>query len=200
MNPFSRSALIWAALAAVLIVPLAVAATSPQLAWRSPVYIVAGFAGVVGLACLLLQPLLVGGYLPIEGKIRARRAHKAVGSVLALAVLIHVVGLWITSPPDVIDALLFRSPTPFSAWGVTAMWAVFLSVLLVILRKRHRIRPVLWRNLHVLLGGVTVVGTIVHAVLIEGSMGTISKWLLCVAVLAATAMLVRDLFLGRKAR
>ena len=33
---------------------------------------------------------------------------------MAVAVVIHVAGLWITSPPDMIDALLFTSPTPFS--------------------------------------------------------------------------------------
>ncbi|MEL7174650.1 MAG: hypothetical protein AAFN05_17005, partial [Pseudomonadota bacterium] len=60
----ARAILIWAVLAAALIVPVAVAATSPLLAWREPVYIAAGFAGVVTLGLLLLQPLLAGGYLP----------------------------------------------------------------------------------------------------------------------------------------
>lgn len=44
--------------------------------------------------------------------------------------ILHVVGLWVTSPPDVIDALLFWSPTPFSFCGVVAMWAVFASALM----------------------------------------------------------------------
>ena len=35
--------------------------------------------------------------------------------------------LWITNLPDEIDGLLFASPTPFSAWGVIAMWAVFAA-------------------------------------------------------------------------
>ena len=46
-----------------------------------------------------------------------------------LTVIVHVAGLWLTSPPDVIDVLLFRSPTPFSAWGAIAMWAVFAAAL-----------------------------------------------------------------------
>jgi hypothetical protein len=45
--------------------------------------------------------------------------------VLVVAVVVHVGGLWITSPPDMIDALLLTSPTPFSAFGVIAMWAIF---------------------------------------------------------------------------
>ena len=57
-------ALIWAALAVAVGVPLAAAAASPLLAWRGPVYILAGFAGIVGLGLVLVQPLLIGGYLP----------------------------------------------------------------------------------------------------------------------------------------
>ena len=59
-----RATLIWAALAAAFCVPIAAAAASPLLAWRGPVYIVAGFAGILALGLMLVQPLLVGGYLP----------------------------------------------------------------------------------------------------------------------------------------
>ena len=60
----ARVALIWVALAAAICVPLAAAATSPLLAWRNPVYILAGFAGIIALGFMLVQPLLIGGYLP----------------------------------------------------------------------------------------------------------------------------------------
>jgi hypothetical protein len=119
----ARAVLIWARLAVALVAPVAIAATSPLLAWRQPVYIAAGFAGVVAMGLLLLQPLLAGGYLPGLGTRVGRLAHRRVGVALVAAVVLHVAGLWITSPPDVVDALLFRSPTPFSAWGVVAMWA-----------------------------------------------------------------------------
>ncbi|WP_375573420.1 hypothetical protein ABWH93_09110 [Seohaeicola saemankumensis] len=59
--PATRSLLIWAALGLTIAAPLAIAATSPLLAWRQPVYIIAGFAGVVGMALILLQPLLAAG-------------------------------------------------------------------------------------------------------------------------------------------
>ena len=49
MRP-ARATLIWAALAIVIGVPIAAAAASPLLAWRGPVYITAGFAGIVALA------------------------------------------------------------------------------------------------------------------------------------------------------
>jgi len=182
----ARPLLIWAALAAALVVPLAVAATSPLLAWREPIYIAAGFAGVVGLALLLLQPLLAGGYLPGLTARRGRHLHAWVGAALLAAVVIHVAGLWLTSPPDVIDALLFRSPTPFSAWGVIAMWAIFAAALLAAVRRRLRLRPRVWQFSHRALAAVIVVATVVHALLIEGTMETVSKLALSVLLLAAT--------------
>jgi len=69
----ARTLLIWGALAAAVLLPLAVAATSPLLEWRGPVYIAAGFAGVLGLGLLLVQPLLAAGFLPGLTVRRARR-------------------------------------------------------------------------------------------------------------------------------
>ncbi len=109
-----RAILIWGALALAICVPIAAAATSPLLAWRDAIYITAGFAGIVALGLVLVQPLLMGGYLPGVSAYLGRRAHHWVGAVLVLAIIVHVAGLWITSPPDMIDALLFSSPTPFS--------------------------------------------------------------------------------------
>ncbi|MDQ0316619.1 ferric reductase-like transmembrane domain-containing protein [Amorphus orientalis] len=189
----ARAVLAWAAVAAAVVVPVALAAGSPLLAWRSPVYIAAGFAGVVALGLLLLQPLLIGGYLPGLTPARRRRLHRWVGVALVAALVLHVAGLWITSPPDVIDALLFRSPTPFSAWGVIAMWAVFATALLAALRRPLRIRPRWWRAGHVSLAVVIVAGVAAHALLIEGTMETVSKIVLCGLVVAATVKLLVDL-------
>ncbi|MEM9781629.1 MAG: ferric reductase-like transmembrane domain-containing protein [Pseudomonadota bacterium] len=189
----ARAVLIWAAVSVALVVPVAIAATSPQLAWREPVYIAAGFAGVVSLGLLLLQPLLAAGSLPGLPVRRGRKLHFWVGIALVTAVVIHVGGLWITSPPDVVDALLFRSPTPFSVWGVIAMWAVFVAAVLAAFRRRLRIRPQRWRLYHIALASIIVVGTVVHAMLIEGTMGTLSKAALCALVLAAAAKIILDL-------
>lgn len=188
--------LIWVALALAVCVPIAAAAASPLLAWRGPVYILAGFAGIVGLGVMLFQPLLIGGYVPaLSGRI-GRRAHLWTGGALVAAVVIHVVGLWITSPPDMIDALLLTSPTPFSPFGVIAMWAIFAVALLVALRRR--LRPRTWRTAHISLAIVIVVGTAVHAILIEGAMETVSKAALCALVLAATIKVMADLRVWRK--
>lgn len=198
--PRLRSILIWLAVLAAVTLPLAAAAGSPLLAWREPIYIMSGFAGIAAMALLLLQPLLAAGLLPGLAPLASKRLHGLCGMVLVLAVGLHVVGLWITSPPDVIDALTFTSPTPFSAWGVIAMWAVFAAALLAACRRRLRVRVTTWRRVHVLLAVVTVVGTVVHALLIDGTMETYTKIALCVIVPAATARAIHDLGLWQGAR
>lgn len=185
--------LIWAALATAIALPIIAAGASPLLAWREPIYILGGLAGVFAMALMLVQPLLVGGYLPGLSAIRSRRVHRDVGGVLVVAVVIHVAALWITSPPDVIDALLLVSPTPFAVWGVIAMWAIFASALLAALRRRLRLRPPVWHLAHTYLAVVIVVGTVVHALLIEGTMETLSKIALSVLIVAATMKAIADL-------
>jgi len=194
----ATATLIWAALAVAICVPIAAAALSPLLAWRGPIYILAGFAGIIALGLVLVQPLLIAGYLPGLSAYRGRRAHHWIGGALVVAVVIHVAGLWITSPPDMIDALLFASPTPFSPFGVIAMWAIFAVALLAALRRRLRLRPRTWRVAHMLLAAVIVPGGVVHALLIEGTMETVSKVALCALVLGATTKVVADLGVWRR--
>src|SRR4029450_5283566 len=154
----AKATLIWAALAAAICVPIAAAAASPLLAWRGPLYILAGFAGIIGLGLTLVQPLVVAGDFPGLSAYRARRVHHWTGGALVVAVVVHVAGLWITSPPDMIDALLFVSPTPFSPFGVIAMWAIFAVALLALLRRRLGLRT--WRIVHMSLAVVIVAGSI----------------------------------------
>ena len=129
---------------------------------------------------------------------RAGLVCAAVAQLLVAAVVIHVGALWITSPQDVIDVFLFQSPTPFSVWGVVALAAVFAAALLAALRRRLRLRPRTWRISHASLAAVTVVGTVVHAILIVGTMETVSKAALCGLVLAATTKVITDLRLWPK--
>jgi hypothetical protein len=180
----TRTFLIWTALVVAVGVPVFAAATSPLLAWRSPIYIAAGLAGVIAMALMLFQPLLVAGYVPGLPANRARHVHGWVGGTLVAAVVIHVVALWVTSPPDVIDALLFVSPTPFSVWGVVAMWAVFTSAGLAVMRRRLRLR--VWRRAHTALAVTIVIGSVVHALRIDGTMEPVSKAVLCLLLLVVT--------------
>ena len=115
-----------------------------------------------------------------------------------MAVVVHVAGLWITSPPDMIDALLFSSPTPFSPFGVIAMWAIFAVAIIAALRRRLGLRARTWRIVHVPLAIVIVVGGVVHAMLIEGTMETVSKAALCALVLGATIKVMAELRVWRK--
>lgn len=184
----ARNWLIWAGLGALLAWPLLAATTSPLLAWRSNVYIAAGFAGVLAMVLLVAQPLLARGIMPGLNLSRARMWHASVGAMLFASVAVHVGGLWFTSPPDVIDALLLRSPTPFSVWGVIAMWGVIAATLLAVSRKRLKLRTVTWRRLHLGLGGIVVVTTILHALLIDGTMQPVSKIALCLFAAAGVGI------------
>ncbi len=47
-----KASLIWAAVVTIVAVPITAATLSPLLAWRDPIYIVACFAGVAGLALM----------------------------------------------------------------------------------------------------------------------------------------------------
>jgi hypothetical protein len=194
----ARVTLIWAALAAAVGVPIAAAAANPLLAWRGPVYILAGFSGIIALGLVLVQPLLIGGYLPGLLGYRGRRAHHWIGGALVAAVVVHVAGLWITSPPDMIDALLFASPTPFSPFGVLAMWAIFAVALLAAMRRRLGLRPRTWRVAHMSLAIVIVVGSVLHCILIEGAMEMVSKVALCALVLGAAIKVMVDRRVWRK--
>ena len=113
--------------------------------------------------------------------------------MLVALVALHVAGLWLTSPPDVIDALLFVSPTPFSAWGVIAMWAVVGAAFLAAFRRRMRMRPRRWRLAHTGFAVVIVLGSVIHAMQIEGTMGTVSKTALCAFAIAATVKVAVDM-------
>jgi predicted ferric reductase len=188
----AKVTLIWAALAAAICVPIAAAAFSLQLEWRDPVYILAGFAGIIALGLLLVQPLLIAGYLPGLPAIRGRLVHRWIGGALVVAVVVHVAGLWVTSPPDMIDALLFTSPTPFSPFGVIAMWAIFAVALLAVFRRRLGLRPRTWRIAHISLAVVIVAGSVAHGLLIEGTMETVSKWALCAFVVLAVGITLAD--------
>ncbi len=177
--------MIWVLLLLVIIGPLFAALQSPLLQWRDPIYIFAGVAGIIALALLLVQPLLVKGALPGLAGRHGRRVHHWVGTLILLAIFAHVGGLWLTSPPDVIDVLLFRSPTPFAVWGAAAMWANVLMACSAAMRRPLRLSPRRWRQGHGVLAAVIVSGSVVHALLIEGTMELMSKFALCALVVLA---------------
>ncbi len=148
---------------------------------------------------MLVQPLLIAGYLPGLSGYLGRRAHVWIGGALVFAVVVHVGGLWIANPPDMVDALLFMSPTLFSPFGVIAMWVIFAVALMAALRRPLRLSPRTWRVTHMTMAVVVVVCSVVHGLLIEGTMETISKTLLCALVVAATIKVIADRVLRKRA-
>ena len=171
-----------------VVAPIAIAATSPYLAYRDLPYIVGGFAGILCLSLLVLQPLLVGGYMPGLDRVRARRWHRCIGSAIILCVLLHVGGLYLASPEDTLDALLLVAPTPFSLYGVIAMGGVLVTGLMVALRHRLGLSFLTWSLLHNALALIIVVSTVIHALWIEGAMEIVSKWALCLSALLVTSV------------
>lgn len=183
MRPRLGALLIWGGLVLALGLPLGIAASNPLMGWRQPVYVAACLAGVLGLWLLLVQPLLATGLLPGLRGSRGRWMHRLCGVLLLAAVALHLGGLWLTSPPDMVDALLLRAPTLFSVFGVLGLWALLAAALLVAARQRLPAR--LWRPGHRLAVAVVGLCVVPHALLIEGSMGPVSKAGLCVLVLVA---------------
>ncbi|QDY71661.1 ferric reductase-like transmembrane domain-containing protein [Qingshengfaniella alkalisoli] len=173
--------------------PVVLAVFSPYLNYRGTAYIVGGFAGILCLSLMLVQPLLPAGYLPLPMQISERRVHLWIGRAIVICVALHIGGLFITSPADTLDALLLVAPTPFSVYGIIAMWGIVATVFLVLLRTRFRMRPLHWKRLHNMLALIVVAATVLHAVQIEGTMERVSKWLLCMAVLVATVTAMADL-------
>lgn len=186
----ARTSLPWLILACFVIGPVIIAAASPYQAARPAVYIVASLAGVLAMALLLVQPLLAAGYLPGLSPAQMRRGHLWTGSIFAACVAIHIGGLYLTSPQDALDALLLTSPTPFSVYGVIGMWGVLLTLILVALRTQVGLRYSAWQIIHNAVAAIVVICSVVHALMIEGTMGTISKWSLCLAIVAVTAIVI----------
>jgi uncharacterized membrane protein YfcA len=70
------------------------------------------------------------------------------------------------------------------------MWAIFVTGILAISRRRIGLRR--WRLAHTMLAVIIVGGTVAHALLIEGTMGTVSKAILCILVVAALGKVMID--------
>ena len=191
-NPVT-TVLIWCVFACAVMAPVLIAATSPLLSSREGVYIIGGMAGIVALALLLVQPLLASGYLPGISTTQKVRWHLCVGKLLVLTIALHIGGLYLTSPDDLTDALLLVAPTPFSVYGVIGMWAVIATAILVTAKSRIKLSYTTWHIAHNALAVIVVVCSVVHALMIEGAMNTLSKWFLCMCIALATTIVILHL-------
>ncbi len=66
------------------------------------------------------------------------------------------------------------------------MWAGFAAAAMGVLRQRLSLRFRVWRLGHAGLAIVTILGSVVHAMLIEGTMEVMTKTALCGLVLLAS--------------
>jgi predicted ferric reductase len=177
----------WLLIGAVVAVPVIVAAASPLQASRDEIWVLGGMSGVVALALLFLQPVLIGRFRLLKG-LQERRWHRWIGAAIVMLVAIHIGGLYVTSPEDITDALLLVSPTPFALYGVIGLAGVILTTALALFRKR--LADGVWQIAHTILAVAIVGGSVVHALLIEGAMGETTKLVLCLFLVAATTGVV----------
>jgi predicted ferric reductase len=182
---------LWGVVIAAMVVPIALATTSPYLTYRGPLYIAAGFAGIVAMSLFVLQPLLACPVRALIAPATARRWHRIIGASILILILAHVVGLYFVSPPDTIDASLLRAPTWFSLFGVVALWGAVLTALLAMTRLKLPMRPRSWKRLHQSIASIVVIATALHAIQIEGAMEVMSKTLLAGTIVAATVFAAR---------
>jgi predicted ferric reductase len=185
-----KAVLVWCLVMACVLVPVGIAAANPLQANRDALWIVGGMAGIAALALLLVQPLLAAGYLPGPSLTAGRRWHRWLGTTIVVTVGLHIIGLYLSSPEDITDTLLLVAPTPFSVYGVIGLCGVVLTAVLVAVRSRSGLRYTSWRIVHNALALVVVVSSIVHALLIEGAMGSVSKLILCALIFAVTVIVL----------
>jgi hypothetical protein len=70
----------------------------------------------------------------------------------------------------------------------------------VLFRRRLVLRHSVWRLIHNGLAAIVVVATVIHALQIEGAMEPVSKWMLCITVVAATGVALLGLRVVRPFR
>jgi predicted ferric reductase len=80
--------------------------------------------------------------------------------------------------------------------GVSAMWAIFAVALLAALRRRLGLRT--FRIAHIPLAVVIVLGSVIHGMLVEGTMETMSKAALCALVVVTVTKVMADLWVRRR--
>ncbi len=180
-----KTTFLWVLLAAVIGFPILIAVLSPLQVGRDAIYITGSFGGIVCLALLLIQPLLAAGCFPAGRLSQQQRWHRLVGVAILFTLFLHIAGLYLTSPDDMVDALLLIAPTPYSVYGAIALWGLVLTAIVAFTRRRWHQRA--WRFAHLSLAAVVVGASVVHALMIEGLMGSLSKILLCSCVLLTAA-------------
>lgn len=188
---------------ALVILPLVVALVSPLQTGREAIWVIGALAGVLALSLLVIQVLLPTPWL--RGIIIGddSRVHRLLGIAIAVIVIVHVGGLYVTSPDDIADALVLQAPT-YSRLGVLSAWCLALSLGLALARRKLALTYSDWQIVHAFLAVVVVTTAVAHTVMIRGTLDGPVEVLLCgAAVIAVSAAIVHRfvlLPLQRRAR
>lgn len=70
------------------------------------------------------------------------------------------------------------------------MWATFAAALLAVFRRKLPIATHYWRFAHTSVTALVVATSVAHAMLIDGTMGNISKAMLSIAIVVTTIVVV----------
>jgi predicted ferric reductase len=149
--------------------------------------VLGALAGVVALSLLPVQVLLPTPWSALLLR-RDPRWHRWLGLAVACVVVAHVLGLYLTSPDDVRDAVL-AAPT-YSRLGVLAAWSLGLSIVLALARRRLGLTYSDWQILHSALAVAIVTTAVGHTVMIRGTLDGPGEVLACGAALVAVTAAV----------
>lgn len=195
------SRLVLGVLAALLLIPVAVALASPHLADAPPLRLVATSTGVLALGLLVFEVVLPGRPRWIVRAVGAglMRLHRAIALAVVGLVVLHVGALFVYSPEDTLFALTPAAPT-HSRLGVIALFCLGLTAALALVWRRLGLGRPQWRALHLALA-VAILGTaFAHAVMVQGALdGPVGSLLLYsgMAIAGASILYVGFLRLPR---
>ena len=160
-----------AGLAAVGVLPLALALTDAHLAPGPPALVISTAAGALAVSALVLQPLLVARMRPSAGVLAGRqvRWHRLLGAGVLALVLLHVGALFVLEVDDTLFAMSPDGPTR-ARMALIATIALFGVVALGVMRGRLPLADSSWRILHAYLAVLVIVLGVGHAVLTDGAL------------------------------
>ena len=188
----ARRAALWAALAAVVALPLALALTDFHLEAAPAALVLSTAAGALAVSALVLQPLLATG-----GRIGA---HRVLGAVALALVLAHVAGLFVVAPDDALFAMSPDGPTR-ARMALIATIALIGAVALGVLRGRLPLAGGSWRILHAFLAVLVIALGLGHAVLTDGALDGIgTPLLLGLGTIALAAVVAAHVARTRRGR
>ena len=187
--------------AALLLVPVVVALTSPHLANAPAARLVATATGVLALGLLVFQVVLPGRprWLVRAAGAGLMRLHRVIAIAVVGLVLAHVGALFVYSPDDTLFALSPAAPA-YSRLGVVATLCLALTVALSLGWRRLGLGRPEWRALHLALAGAILGTAFAHGFMVQGALDGLLGTLLLYAGLAVAGASILYTVISRSLR